>query len=191
MNFKKLLNTAYHHCSPISDIKPVNSDLLLFIFSSFAGRTIVVFDELLNPVSFEQYFSSMYIRKITLQHTQDQMVRKTGQSSPSTSPCNKYTGGPDCRERISKYYAPGSLNELSLFTPCFGCKHRFLFFSSLSRVGLLRGWDQLVSKYFLFKFTCWSGLNSPAERDLIIIINQLRSFCLKTNSKITSTINIE
>ena len=93
MNIKKLLNTAYRHCSPISDIKPVSLDLLMFIFSSFAGLTIVVFDELLSPVSFEQYFSSMYIRKTALQHTQDQMVHKN-QISPSTSPCNKYTGGP-------------------------------------------------------------------------------------------------
>ena len=93
MNFKKLLNTAYRYCSPISDIKPVSLDLSMFIFSGFAGRTIVVFDELLNPVSFEQYFSSMYIRKTALQHTQDQMVHKN-QRSPSTSPCNKYTGGP-------------------------------------------------------------------------------------------------
>ena len=175
MNFKKLLNTAYRHCSPFSDIKPVSLDLSMFIFSSLSGRTIVVFDELLNPVSFEQYFSSMYIRKTALQHTQDQMVRKN-QSSPSKSPCNKYTGGPDCRERISKYYAPGSLNELSLFTSCFGCKHRFLFFSSLSKVGLLRGRDQLVSKYLLFKFACWSGLNSPAERDLILLLTSFTHF---------------
>ena len=138
----------------------------MVIFSIFAERTIVVFDELLNPVSFEQYFSSMDIRKTALQHTQDQMAHKN-QSSLSTSPCNKYTGGPDCRERISKYYAPGTLNELSLFTSCFGCKNRFLFFSSLSRVGLLRGL-KIVSKYLLFKFACWSGLNSPAERDLIL-----------------------
>ena len=94
MNFKKLLNTAYHHCLPISDIKPVSLDLLMFIFSSFAGRMIVVFHELLSPVLFEQYFSStMYIRKTALQHTQDQMVHKN-QNSPRTSPCNKYTGGP-------------------------------------------------------------------------------------------------
>ena len=76
MNFKKLLNTAYRHCSPISDIKPASLALLMFIFSSFAGRTIVVFDELLNLVSFEQYFSSTYIRKAALQHTQDKMVHK-------------------------------------------------------------------------------------------------------------------
>ena len=82
MNFKKLLNTAYRHCSPISDIKPVSLDILMFIFSSFAGRTIIVFDELLNPVSFERYFSSMYIRKTALQHTQDRMVHKN-QNSPS------------------------------------------------------------------------------------------------------------
>ena len=98
MNFKKLLNTAYRHCSPISDIKPVSLDILMFVFSSFAGRTIVVFDELLNPVSFERYFSSMYTKTKTLRAKSMQQIHKRT----------------NCRERISKYYAPGSLNELRL-----------------------------------------------------------------------------
>ena len=115
----------------------------MFFFSNFAGCTIVVFDELLNRVSFEQYFSSTSIKQLCSTH---KMAHKNQKS-------NKFTGGPTAGNESpnathpaagdnSQLYEPCSPNELSLqfmeiiypvvrlylLTRFFGCKHFFFFF---------------------------------------------------------------
>ena len=79
-------------------------DLPVLFFSDFTGRTIVVFDELLNRVSFEQYFISTSIKQLC------STLKMAHQNQKS----NKYTGGPSAGNESpnATYPAAGDNSQL-------------------------------------------------------------------------------